>query len=531
MLNITQVKEPWNIFDFNRMISLKWILFLIISLRSIHFLIHESPPGADITLLGDMVRLYIENWKQGNGFPTTLLPLFGEANFFFFHSILSIPIAYIEFLFPNSVIFILQIVTVIAFVLYDIAVLFLLQWIQNYIKTDFKIECKNISYFCMSIFFLVNYGTGNPHRFLTSGGMIFIFSGAIALFGLLYVLKLFYEENYHFKHSIVAGVCFLCSFLIHPLSLIFMPFLFGTLLLMLTPYEKFNIFFFKILFQKNWKFYTACLIVFLIPLPILILSYYTPQEETSRIVLKYITEIRKEYSFSFLKNHFLQMIGFVIKQFAHLMLLSLFFLFFQKRIYVRSFVAIFLFVFISWYGFYLPKIGLLIYIDRISQFIAISMGGLLIFQKEHFRKNRFQGKWIQYLPFLVVAYIFTISSVRYIWNYVVQPNQFVLLTQNDMEIIQKIPNIAEKESIIFNNYYDAGIWIPTLIGYPITVPHIHFSQYYEWKNYKKILLSRNDHYGFVGEKCYSVYSCKNICKNQLILLRKEKSTFCKIKSD
>ena len=503
--------------------SIKRAVLFIIILRSMHLLIHFAPPGHDITLLGMMARIYIETWSEGSLLPSTWEPVLGDKNFWEFHSLLAPIVAIICYILPINIIIILKIVNFIAFSLYDFSILIL-------ILTFFKYKKNEIPLNLFIAFISICYLSPFPSRFLGSGGGVYIFSSSLAILSVSYLIKIYQLSSSALSHYIAIIFLLLVSLLIHPMPafhfLAFSPFIIWAYLI--NQQHTITL--------KHVMIYLKTTIYFFIICSPIILTFTRPTDTYHDSIFEWINHIKFSYSSRYfwdsdLPIHIKEVISFVaflFKQFFPHIFIAAAFIFLDKRTIRTNKMFYFIFLlstFLTWFGSYLPLIGISLYPDRLIQYCYIIFGIIIALTLD-------QHKWSQSMSGkLIVTFVILGSISRFSWSYLIQANSKVLLTKSDMIVIDKIKPLVGKDDLINTTYMDAGAWIPTLIGRKVSNPHVHISFEKDWENYKNKLKTKNS-FNFAGHNCTLNPKCINKCINSqnTILIKSKNSIFCRSSS-
>lgn len=512
--------------NFTNYISFKHVIAALLLLRISHVFVHYSPPGVDITLLGDMVRIYVENWQKGVLIPPDLMPLFGKASFFKFHSALAPILASLEFFLRLDLIQLLKWVTFLGFFLYDLAVLLLLKDFESSWQ-----KCKlGISFNLIICFLLINFATGVPSRYLGSGGGVYIFGAALAVLGTREFLFCCISGNSRHVNGIKSAVFFLVSMLIHPLAIIYQPFFFLFLVVVWFPVSE--IVEFAKRNQRN--IIKSVLIIGLICVPVLYLNYHSPSEFTKNELVKHFSNVRQGYSYypeilksSPLMTAFGSTLFYFLKQFPHFIFFSFFIVFWGKgEGKIHGFLAVILFALFAWNAELIPFIGLAMYPDRLTHFVAIAWGVLLLKQSLFPSFYQSEKRVRQLVGVGLVLIVLGLSSARFIWSYGIQPFNTMYLAKSEETAIRKMASLIEPNTIIETRYQGAGVWIPALIGKPVTAAHVHIANMEDWKKYQSILKRKRPYY-FIDSRCMADKTCKKRCDGKRVLFSTDSSLLCR----
>lgn len=509
----------------NRSYKLIYLITTLLILRSIHLFIHYSPPGIDITLLGDMIRIYVENWQRGTLIPTNLMPLFGESPFFKFHSILAPILASLEYFLKLDLIHLLKLVTFSGFFLYDVSVLLLIKDFDE----KWQRSKNGISINALICFLLINYATGVPGRYMGSGGGVYIFGAALAILGTREFLYCCFAHQSTLLNAVKTGVYFILSILVHSLSIVFQPFFFLFLVFIWFSVDEVV----ACLKQKISNILLSLLIIGLLCLPVLYLTYNAPSELLEDFLVRHIANVRKGYSHypAYLaSSKLLSSLGafffYLLKQFPHFVVLSLLIpILGKEKRKIQGAVIVLLFTVFAWTAEALPLIGLAMYPDRLTQFVAITWG-ILLLKQQYFSNFKVPNRFKKLLVFCTLFFVLGLSAVRFAWNYCIQPFNSMYLTRTDAESIRKIAPLIKPDSVIRNRYRGASVWIPALIGKPITEAHVHIADMEGWKTYQNKLLKNATRYIFIDSQCMKIQSCKKRCAGKKILFSENGTKLC-----
>ena len=499
--------------------DLKLIVFSIVLLRFLPFFFSHSPAGTDITLLGDMIRLYVESWQQGALVPTTMMPLFGQGRFFDFHSLSAPFLAAIEYFFPHTLLISLQIYSCLSFVLYDFSILYLLMVLSSP-KAPQSSDFKSMDTRCLLIFFLVAYASPIPQRFMGSGGAAFVLSAAFTLFALGHFFRAIFVHQKDLrgtaKHTLFCALLFSASLSQHPIPVLGAPMLFLMILAIKAFCEGKNFPF------HRWAIPGLFIIAFNLPI---LLSFPKPDPFLEGEAQKWITYVKSQYSFYFSPDHtfssgFLGFLGYNLKQFAFLgpfllLLLPL------KRNFVYVLLALTLLSLFTWFGHYLPHAGLAIYPDRMAQNVVLLAGICLLICKSFGERGPFSRS-----QKVLVTLLFIMAFGRYGWNYLVQPTKNALITADDAALIYEYKDLLAQSNLIEIDQNDAGLWLPAMIGRPVSSPHVHYPHMKAWKAYQAEL--GRPQVRFVGTRCALAPGCKVSCDKDKIVASKGRSAICRL---
>ncbi|NRA44817.1 MAG: hypothetical protein HRU09_07670 [Oligoflexales bacterium] len=498
-------------------------LFALLA-RSLHLIFHESPPGHDITLLADMVRVYLEHWENGTLIPETWAPIFGAPRFFGFHSLLAPIVALGEWCWQGSLIFLLQFVNVLGFLIYDLAVISLFFAIKHTAKLQ-----NNTNSTIFSALLFTNYLSPFPSRFIGSGGGVFVFSAGLAILALAKAIELInFKQKSLLRQTLLISGLFFISILIHPLS--------SPYALMLAP-------FFLLIssrrigpellrFEYTRAFAVLGVAVFC-SLPVL-LTQARPHMEYLFKIQDWIAIIKNSYSMPIptseagLSNQFgkpLQFFAFVAKQFG--IQLSLI-IFLASTHSVKDFflnpIAFSTAAGMVWFGTDIPGFGYLFYPDRLSVFLNLMLG-IIFFQVI---QDVFISQRASMIVMLSVFSILCLSLGRFTWSYLVQASSHDYLSSSDKNVIMQIPELMTEHGLVETRYHSAGVWIPALAGINVSEPHVHISFEHLWHRFKGRMPEAK--YGFQSQHCRGD-EC-GICteRGAQILIQKGNSKFCRFKS-
>lgn len=492
--------------------------------RSLHLFFHESPPGHDITLLADMVRVYLEHWENGALIPRTWAPIFGAPNFFGFHSLIAPIIALWEWLWQGSLIFLLKLVNMLGFLIYDLSVISLFFAMKD--TTNFRHK-TNTSIFVALLF--TNYLSPFPSRFMGSGGGVFIFSAGIAIFALAKLIETIKTtDKFVFRSTLLISSLFFISLLIHPLS--------NPYVLMLSPFFLF-VSADRIkpeVLRREYSLSFAMLgVAALCALPVL-LNQARPQLEYLAKIQDWIAIIKNTYAMpipsmeaglDYWLGEPLYFLSFVAKQFGIQLALVIYLASIHSiDNFFLKLVAFFTAAGMVWFGTNIPGFGYLFYPDRLSIFLNLMLGlvFLQVFQQVILSQKA------QMMVKLCVLSIFCLSLARFSWSYLIQANKHDYLSSFDQKVILQIPELMTEQSLVEIRYHSAGVWIPALAGVNVSEPHVHISFEHLWNRFKGRLPAPK--YGFQSHNCHAD-EC-NICaaRGAKILIQKGKSKFCKLKT-
>jgi hypothetical protein len=461
------------------------------------------PSGQDITLLGDMARLYLHAWETGQSYPRSWEYLFAPIDILTFHSLLAPAVALAEKIFPGSMLVSLKFISCIGFVIYDLAAFLFL---DTLVPRQRK--------FVFITWLLVCFGSPVPARFFGSGGGAFVFSLGLMVFSITLLLQNL--RNNSCIKAALGGVILLVSFLIHPIPAVFAPFLALASLVGAWDLWRGN---HQKTVCKNLSAYTVS------ALPIA--TFVRAPDPT---VLKYVEDwlhyVRETYSsisgldvitksLTGIVWELASFPGFLIKQFGWIGLTVTFIC--GRRMMVnpeRRWLEITLiFALFVWIGSHLPLIGPALYPDRGAALIVLLFGvpavRALAATWEQSQKGVQCFYAVKKTLWIGCALGLMAISSRYIWNYTLQPIQNGVMSQDDEDVIHNISKIIPPNEWILTNYYDAGVWIPSLIGYTVTEPHTHFTFEAAWQQRKK--LAPNPLYKYQGSRCTAGLECPVSC--------------------
>jgi len=127
-----------------------------------------------------------------------------------------------------------------------------------------------------------------------------------------------------------------------------------------------------------------------------------------------------------------------------------------------------------------PGLVALALIIPLSVFASPAISKILAVQKKHLL-----------IAFTIIGFLF--YGIFYMYNSI----SMCSVTQADIEAFKWMDSVINKRAVIVNNYGDAGLWIPAIIGRTITDPHsdaIHF------KELKARLGKLRANYIYIGSK-------------------------------
>lgn len=500
-------------------LTLPRIFVLFFLLRFTTVWIHDFPAGHDITLVANLAKIYSQSWQNGQIWPRDYNPIYGPFPLHGFHSILGPIIAFFLTIWPNSLFLLLKILNAAAFILCDGAIALILHRISKHEGN------RNVYVFLVTL--LVNYASPVPGRFLASGGGVFVFAYGLSLFGLYEIIKVVISPTKQQARLLKIMGLFLLSVLIHPMPS------FHTLLF--TPF-----FLYFIATENNinyWKQVFSILVSVALSLTPIYFIYAIYGSSYSSAIYSWLKVVKDHYTLFpythenpiYYSEQVLSFLGFLLKQFSFLIPVF-FYMILYDRHGARLKTFIFLFsgmVILTWFGSFLPFVGKSFYPDRMMHHVIILSGLALMATLKKNIKIKEMSKWL-------VFYIVFLSTVRFSWNYIYQGQEKQVITHHDMNVISYIQRTVDSKSLIYNDYYGAGIWIPALTGYPVSEPHFHIAMEKTWLSFKNSLIDDSlvKKYGFDTQKCSRGLQCKKLCTVPAeILFQSDKSTFCLLKNN
>ena len=470
-----------------------------------------------------MARAYLDTWAGGEFFPKNWEPILGPQKFGGFHSTVSILLAGLNAYFSVPLPVSLKIINVIAFSFYDFSILF-------FLTCFFALKRGTFNLIHLLGFLSVSYLSPFPSRFLGSGGGAHVLASAFGVFVLGLVLNLYRNRPRSENPYLMIALLCLVSLSIHPMPI------FHTLLL-----APFFVCLFLFYHQKSMSlkedfqpFFKLLIYAIIFCLPIVV-TFSRPLGPYQDSIKLWISHVKTTYSISYtwqqdlpiFWGELLAFCFFILKQFGlHISILACIHIFVGRRTIIHQYYYHLFVIMLAlmWFGSSLPFIGSAFYPDRMMQFGFIFLSVNLIWALSKL-ENVSNSRLVFAGTILVVSFF---SITRFTWSYVIQAGKNVLLTEEDMQVIKEIPKFVEKNQMIETSYHDAGAWIPSLVGRPVSEPHYHLSMEMSWKEYKKNIGNQERKFIFTGSRCNQDPACKISCEgaHRQVLIEKGSSKFC-----
>jgi hypothetical protein len=400
------------------------LLLLVTLLRLMPVLLQQAPAGADMSMHSYIARLIFDNDK----IPKTYEPLLHVSNFGAYPSGFPALVALVSLLgripvFKAALFLSCVSHALITFGLY----VFLLNFFDK--KTAILSSV------------LASFLTRSPQWVIRWGGTPTV----LALFFLILAFALIIEAKQEKKqiNVIFASLALAAAYLTHPII-----FLAGGIMIA-TYYLTF-------MKERNYGLTTA------LQLGVYLLIFLSPYLMSTKLA---ITRSAIDYARSW-QDFDIRSVLYDLIAGAPFIIMSLYGFFASwkersKEYFAFALVALIICLLIINYRFWLIPFSYLFYPGRIALLMIIPLS---FFVAPLVKANAFRSG---VLSIALTAIGISFYSGFYLYNSV----SMCSVTQADISAFKWIDNTISKNSVFANNYGDAGLWIPAIIGRRITNPH------------------------------------------------------------
>lgn len=400
------------------------LLLIVTLLRLVPVLLQQAPAGADMSMHSYIARLIFDNDK----IPDTYEPLLPVSNFGAYPSGFPVLVALISLLgrvlvFKAALFLSCISHALITFGLY----VFLLNFFD---KKTAMLSSVLTSFLTRSPQWIIRWG-GNPT--------------VLALFFLILAFALIIEikKEKELMNMIFASLALAAAYLTHPII-----FLAGGIII-----AVYYMFFIN---KRNYGMTTAFQLV------ACVLIFLSPCLMSAKLT---ITKSAIEYARGW-QNFDIKSVIYDLIAGIPFIIMSVYGFFVSwkersKEFFVFALVALVICLLIINYRFWLIPFSYLLYPGRVALLMIIPFS---VFVAPLAKTNAFRNGA---LSVALIAVGVTFYTVFYVYNSV----SMCSVTQADLSAFKWIDNTISRSSVFANNYGDAGLWIPAIIGRRITNPH------------------------------------------------------------